>query len=59
MREEWCSLGKSSKRGVEENNEKEVGVTWQRVRSGRMGNTGNISVFEQDQGDPAADVHVC
>ena len=52
-------MGKSSKRGVEENNEKEVGVTWQRVRSGRMGNTGNISVFEQEQGDPAADVHVC
>ena len=40
MREEWCSLGKSWKRGVEEKNEKEVEVTWQRVRrGGRMGNS--------------------
>ena len=40
VREEWCSLGKSWKRGVEEKNEKEVEVTWQRVRrGGRMGNS--------------------
>ena len=45
--------------GVEEKNEKEEGVTWQRVRgSGRMGNTVNVSVFEQEQGDPAADARV-
>ena len=53
-------LGQELEEGVEEKNEKEEGVTWQRVRgSGRTGNTVNVSVFEQEQGDPAADAHVC
>ena len=57
MREEWCSLGKSWKRGVEEKNEKwkSRGKEWGEVEEWE---TVNTSAFEQEQGDPAADVHV-